>query len=65
LAPPAIEAYHPAPLAKGVRTVRVILPLLVLIGGLLWYLADRHDCYWHGLDQWALWGRCVLGLSGY
>ena len=45
--------------------MRAILLFLVLLGLLVWYLADRHDCYWHGLDQWTPWARCVVGLSHF
>jgi hypothetical protein len=39
--------------------------LLILLGVSVWYLADRHDCYWHGVDLWAPWMRCVVGLNRF
>lgn len=45
--------------------MRAIILFLILLAGLVWFLADRHDCYWHGLDAWAAWTKCVIGLSRF
>jgi hypothetical protein len=28
-------------------------------------LSYLNDCYWHGLDAWVQFGRCIVGLRWY